>query len=1018
MNLGPIDHVVLSRPLPAARASRPPASVEPQDSVRLGETLPAAPPGLELRPGWTFTGQLSQQRIDVPFPYPGTALEMNELPTLVTELRAQGQPQAARGLLENFLSLGERYGVLPGSNQLNELGRSGMPRLSELVLQEPHDPDFLARAYEVIASDHRNSWSDGYFKQLPNGLNRFCDVDYSKEATLEESGGSKNAHRFEGGDPMPYAPVDLNAWLYRTEKDLATMATRLGRSDEAARWNEKAELRKERMLSTMWDPESETFRDLKGDQRSPVETLASLAVLRAGVLEADDPRARAMLASLERLRTPEGLLWDSAGRQLASLSEVRDLTGPPPPRQSPYQTPISPLGAHRQKLVGLEPTPGPCDRRMLELHESLFSATAISAVQGRGLTGLVYGTEPLSPQASQKLQGPFRVGPFSVELPEAELAVLAPGVFQLQKGKDCLLVAALGDSLLLGDRLYSREELPAGGQVKLPQSILGAFFRAGGNPALERFFDHQRDWLQETGATPATELGPLDGRPAWNRLYERTAAGWEPLTIEPSVVAKDSAMPIFHRAAVPSLGIFKTQFNWDTLFMAMGMRWQGAGQTVAGMADNLLFLLESTGRVPNAARSVYLNKSQPPILPGLVRMSHPLRAASEGRAEADLWLEKAYQAMSGDYKEFWCRDGERGISQIEGKPVRLARWGGPNHKFAMDESGFDTTSRFYDRTLDLVPPDLNAFLYRYSNDMAAMAEQLGKGEEAAHWRQEAALRKDSVLRLCWDEQDGMFRDYRFQGPEKGLCRDQDALAAAAGPLWAGMLDPSVPAEKKMIERSLASLSRFEKEHGLAATAEDYGHPEMQWNGPSGWAPLHMMAIEGAMRYGDYQSASRWIGKWLDTIARVEGQDGTILERYDVVSGGPPPVQKGRYEETQGEGPGFGWTNASLPWGLVEVVGGLKCEPGKLTVAPHIPPALEDAPIRLALKDPAGAGEWQVEQRYDGQSYHLSVSGNPVAVEILTPPLPPGRGPEEVPQSDGRVRYRLRLEPGERHQLSL
>ncbi len=1018
MNLGPIDRVILSRPLAAARPSRPAASVEPQDSVRLGETPPALPPGLELKAGWTFTGQLSQQRIDLPFPYPGAALEMNDLPAQVAELRAQGQPQAARGLLENYLSLGERYGVLPGSNQLNELGRSGMPRLSELVLQEPHDPDFLRRAYDVLACDHRNVWSDGYFKQLPNGLNRFCDVDYSPEATLEESGGAKNAHRFENGDPMPYVPVDLNAWLYRTEKDLATMAGRLGRPEEAANWNEAAELRKQLMLATMWDPDSQTFRDLKGSQRSEVETLASLAVLRAGVLSPDDPRARAMLTSLERLRTPEGMLWDSAGRELAPAQDVRDLMGPAPEQVGPYQPPVSPLGAHRQQLIGFEPASGPSDRRMLELHESLFTPKAIAAVQARGLTQLVYGTESLRPQTSQKLDGPFKVGPFQLDLPGADLAVLAPGIFQLQKGSDCLLVAAVGDSLLLGDRLYARDELPVSGQVKLPRSILGAFFRAGGNPALERFFDHQRDWLNEPSATPATGLGPLSGRPGWNRLYERVAAGWEPLTIEPSVVAKDSAMPIFHKAAVPSLGIFKTQFNWDTLFMAMGMRWQGAGQTVAGMADNLLFLLESTGRVPNAARSVYLNKSQPPILPQLVRMSHPLRAAQEGQAEADLWLEKAYQAMSGDYKDFWCQEGERGISQINGQSVRLARWGGPNHKFAMDESGFDTTSRFYDRTLDLVPPDLNAFLYRYSNDMAAMAEQLGKGEEADSWRQEAALRKASVLRLCWDEEDGMFRDYRFQGPDRGLCRDQDALAAAAGPLWAGMLDPSVPAEKNMIERSLASLSRFEKEHGLAATAEDYGHPEMQWNGPSGWAPLHMIAIEGAVRYGNYEAASRWIGKWLDTIEKVEGQDGTILERYDVVSGGPPPVQKGRYEETQGEGPGFGWTNASLPWGLVEVVAGLKSEPGRLSVAPHIPFALQGSPIRLDLKDPAGRGAWQVEQRYDGESYQLSVSGSPVAVEVLTPPLPPGRGPEEVPQSDGRVRYRLRLEPGESHQVAV
>lgn len=1005
-----LDRVSLSVP--------PQVAARPKTEAPVGEPRDTVEPGRELPPGWSYTPRLTQQRVDVPFPYPGEVLEQNETPELVQRLRSQGNPGAARGILENWLSLGERYGVLPGTNELNELGRSGLPRLSGLVLQEPHDPDFLQRAYDVIGSDYRNSWCDHYFKQLPNGLNRFCDVDYSAEATLAESGGAKNASRFENGDPLGYAPVDLNAWLYRTEKDMGTMASRLGRPEEARQWDERAARRKDLILTSMWDPQSQTFRDLKGGQRSEVETLAGFSVLAAGVLDPDDPRRAQMMQSLERLRTPEGLLWDSRGRQLASSEDVQALLGPASAAVAPYEPPISPLGRERQELVGLDPAGGAQDRRMLALHSSLFSQGALSELKGRGLTELVYGCQPLTPQASHPLTAPFKVGNYDLELPGADLSVLAPGIFQLQKGDDCLLVTSVQGGLLIGDRLYSQAELPRNGQVKLPGTILGSFFRAGGNPALERFFDRHRELMPAEPETPSSVLPEMPGKPGWKRLFDRIATSWKPLTIEPSVVASNSAMPIFHRAAVPSLGIFKTQFNWDTLFMARGMQWQGAGQTVAGMADNLLFLLDSTGRVPNAARSVYLNKSQPPILPELVRMSHPMRAQADGQDEANLWLDHAYASMTRDYQQFWCQDGERGVNQLDGQSVRLSRWGGPNHKFAMDESGFDTTSRFYNKTLDLIPPDLNAFLYRYANDMAAIAGQLGRHEEMLHWQKEATLRKQSVLQHCWDEQDGMFRDYCFQGPQKGLCREQDALAAAIAPLWAGMLDPQVPAEKKMIERSLASMSRFEKEHGLAATAEDYGHPEMQWNGPSGWSPLHMMAIEGALRYGDYASAGRWLEKWIDTIDRVEGKDGVILERYDVVTGGPPPVQKGRYEETQGEGPGFGWTNASVPWGVVEVVHGLKPSDGKLSVSPTIPPGLEGQTLSLELRDPAGRGDWKVEQRYDGQSYSLKVEGTAVPVEVLTPPLPAGLAPDGIPQADGRMRYRVKLAGGQLTQLHL
>ena len=75
--------------------------------------------------------------------------------------------------------------------------------------------------------------------------------------------------------------------------------------------------------------------------------------------------------------------------------------------------------------------------------------------------------------------------------------------------------------------------------------------------------------------------------------------------------------------------------------------------------------MQENGRVPNAARSVYLNKSQPPILPGLVRISERIRADQEGPERAQSWLKHAYDAMGKDYHQFWCQPGERGLTQID-----------------------------------------------------------------------------------------------------------------------------------------------------------------------------------------------------------------------------------------------------------------------------------------------------------------------------------------------------------------
>lgn len=976
-------------------------------------------------------------------------------------------------MLENWLSLGERYGCLPGSNLFHELGRAGMPRLSPLLLDEIKinpDPELPARAYRVLADDHKLSWSDHYFKLTPNGLNRFCDVDYSHDASLIESGGECNRTRFQA-DPALYNPVDLNAHLWRTESDLALLAQGLGKHEEAREWRERAAQRKTTMLDQMWDSESRRFYDLKGSERSDCPCLAQFALLSSGLLDPvqDQDQVAALGADLNNFFQPDKILpvWDLRSKQEASPAQVLDLAEglkkygfqdqaerlqraltmrlatqnyggledaaararlQPQSNNQPFQPVFSPEGQAR--LQQLQPgrvlapqQVGPLDRRLRQLHPSLLQPEVVASLRQQGLSEAVYqlhsGPANRATEQRQSLSRQcLSLAGLECQFSSLEVEKLGEGGYRLSNGQDSLVLAQAGDHLVVGDRAYALSELPDPKKLRLPQDIFENFYVAGQNPALQKFFDHDRSWLGEIEKGPSSDIAGLASRPNWNQLFDFTEQSWPALTVDPSVVASGSAMPIFNRAAVPSLGIFKTQFNWDTLFMARGMQLQGQGPVVAGMADNLLSLLKENGRVPNAARSVYLNKSQPPILPGLVRMSARIREGREGSEKSRVWLTQAYELMSKDYSGFWNQPGERGVDQIDGQKTVLSRWGGPNHKFAMDESGFDTTSRFDGKTLDLIPPDLNAFLYRYAKDMQAMAEQLGKPDEAAHWAAQAQARKDSLIHFCWDEQDGMFRDYRFQGDPKGLQRQEDVLATVATPLWAGMLDPTNPREKVMLERSLQALDRFEKAHGLAATAEDYGHPEMQWNGPSGWAPLHLMAIEAAVQGGKYDDAARWTEKWLDTIADYKEEKGAVLERYDMVAGGAPPVQKGRYEETQGEGPGFGWTNATVPWALIEVVGGARVENSRLQVEPVIPQALLGQPLEVSFADPGGLGSCQLRHRYDGTSFEtrLQPQGEWQGLTLTTPPLPLGARPQGLPAGatvtarveEGRVRYRVEL----------
>jgi alpha,alpha-trehalase len=1036
--------------------------------------------------------------VQVPFAFPGDQdgkLELRDADLHYRGLMALGATDAAHGTLENWLDLGNRYSALPGRNRLNELGRSALPRLTGVLLEEAErtqDVGFLKDAYEVVAQDYKQSWSDRYFKATPNGLNRFCDVDYSHDATLEEAGGELQAARF-GGNPMPFNPIDLNAHLYATERDLGSMADKLADSSQSAEqsarlrqeaqvWRDKAAQRKELILGSLWDQESGIFRDLNFQENKPsqVQSLAAFSVLSAGLLDAGQEKEKKILdklvGSLDRFADGETFRWDSESDRTAppvELLRLRDglraygyeqqakrvegaarsalskggpqgtldlcaaaLLEQHPKGPSSHSISLSPLG--QQRLAGMGRALGlpqlgldsqkrrEIDKALRGFDSSLLDSKVLQSLFERRLGATVLGLEvangslrlatPPQPPAVSIPGDGIKLDKLTLDtgLPQVKAGALGDGALLLERNGAKLAVVELGDQVVIGDKVYPAEILAQAGN-SLP-GLLTSFHTAGGNPRLEAFLHANRDWVS-VPATAGSSVAQLKARPGWNRLMDKTAAGWKPLTIPPSVVAHDTATQYFNPAAVPSVGIFKTQFNWDTEFMAMGMQNQGQNALVSDMTDNLLYLLKSTGRVPNAARSVYLNKAQPPFLPDLVRRSTVEREQRFGKSSTEAWKAEAYSLMSKDFHLFWREPEGRAVPDIGGKPRHLSRWGGDNHKFAMDESGYDTTSRFDGKTKDLVPPDLNAFLYKYAKDMAAIASDLaqaaqGRGDtsgllkytsEAAHWNEEAGSIKKDLLELCWDEQDGMFRDYRFQGEPQGLAKDFDALSAVAAPVWAGVLDPADPKEARMLERCLDNLSsRFEKEHGLAASAEDYGHPEMQWNGPSGWAPLTMMAVQAEKRYGRPEAAARHTAKWLDTLAGVHDKDGIILERYDVVEGGHPPVQKGRYEETQGEGPGFGWTNASVPWAMVEIFAGASVvrppgQPPRLQIQPCLPECLQGEKLETSYEIPGTDQRCKFSHRLDPGSgaYAFTFEGQLDRIpqlELVTPPMAPGMLP--------------------------
>jgi alpha,alpha-trehalase len=116
------------------------------------------------------------------------------------------------------------------------------------------------------------------------------------------------------------------------------------------------------------------------------------------------------------------------------------------------------------------------------------------------------------------------------------------------------------------------------------------------------------------------------------------------------------------------------------------------------------------------------------------------------------------------------------------------------------------------------------------------------------------------------------------------------------PLWAGV---ATPAQAKAVRDHLAL---FERKGGLAMSNDASG---AQWDQPFGWAPTNWLAVKGLDDYGFHADARRIAAKFTGTVDRSLAADGTIREKYNMVSGNADVKITAGYTANV---IGFGWTN--------------------------------------------------------------------------------------------------------------
>ena len=213
----------------------------------------------------------------------------------------------------------------------------------------------------------------------------------------------------------------------------------------------------------------------------------------------------------------------------------------------------------------------------------------------------------------------------------------------------------------------------------------------------------------------------------------------------------------------------------------------------------------------------------------------------------------------------------------------------------MRESVFDPSFRFgpySGSTHHFAPVCLNSLLYKEQQDLADMANLLGRSDEHATWRQRAEMRKAAINKYFWNAQAGMFFDYDFLHDRQS----NYYYATAFYPLWAGLATQD---QAQAVEHN---LSLFEHDGGIAMSDRITG---MQWDLPYGWAPLQLLPVEGLRRYGFNADADRVSQEFVSDVYDNFKRDQTIREKYDVITRSTQAAVSAGYKTNV---VGFGWTN--------------------------------------------------------------------------------------------------------------
>lgn len=371
-------------------------------------------------------------------------------------------------------------------------------------------------------------------------------------------------------------------------------------------------------------------------------------------------------------------------------------------------------------------------------------------------------------------------------------------------------------------------------------------------------------------------------------------------------------------------GRFNEFFYWDSYFIMLGLQVSGRIEMMKNIVGNCAYLINTFGFVPNASRTYFLSRSQPPYFSLMLDLIFESTQDESIYTQYLETLEKEYRFWMDGEDALLNNTGHKRVMKTNDGDILNRYYDDENlprpesymmdvedaessdnpefyrHVRAACESGWDFSSRWFQdgdkiqsiETLNLAQVDVNCLLWHLESTLAKTYSLNNNQDSETIYLQKAEIRELNIQKYFWDNESGLYRDFHFQNNKM---TDSEHIAALY-PLFLNL------ANAEQAERLSESISnKFLKNGGLITTTKESGQ---QWDSPNAWAPYQWLGYVAMCNYGYDDVAIKIKNNWCSNVERIYKNTGKLMEKYNAIDtqliagGGEYPNQDG-----------FGWTNA-------------------------------------------------------------------------------------------------------------